>query len=77
MKVKELIKLLQECDQEKEVKIDGKNIYSVEELFFVENCVEIYADEEEEEESQDYTEFFERLVNGCELLDSLKINGVR
>ena len=83
MKVKELIELLQDCNQDKEVRIDGKPIYSVEELFFVDDCVEIYADEEEQEEetSEDMSTFFQRMSDALdaegEIFDMMKINRVQ
>ena len=60
MKVKELIELLQDCDPEKEVHIDGKPIYSVEEFFFVSDSVEIYVDESAPDD-EEMSDFFQRM----------------
>ena len=82
MKVKELIALLQECDENKEVKIDGDMmVNAVQELFF-DNEVILFSAPTEENIEEQADEFFCRLAeeleqaNG-EYLDACKINGVR
>lgn len=89
MKVKELIALLQDCNPDKEVVIDNDNIINaVQELFFDNEVVLFTAPKEEEVDDMERDEFFSSLAdtldemeevtnNFFEVIDALKINGVR
>lgn len=82
MKVKELIELLQECNQEKELTVENDNIINgIQELFFSNEVVIFTAPKEEiieEEESAFFLKLAEELEQAeGEYMDALKINGVR
>lgn len=89
MKVKELIALLQDCNPDKEVMIDNDNIINaVQELFFDNEVVLFTAPKEEEVNDMERDDFFLSLAdtlddmnevvdNFFEVVDSMKINGVR
>lgn len=89
MKVKDLIAMLQDCDQEKEVIIDNDNIINdIQEMFFDSEVVLFTAPKEEEVNDMERDEFFMSLAdtldemeevanNFFEVIDSMKINGVR
>ena len=75
MKVKDLIAMLQDCDQEKEITIDNDNIVNgVQELFFDNEVVLFTAPKEETIADMDRDEFFLSLADNGDMLDSKYIN---
>ena len=75
MKVKDLIELLQECNQEKEICIDNDNIINgIQELFFDNEVVIFTAPKEENIADMDRDEFFLSLADNGDMLDSKFIN---
>lgn len=75
MKVKDLITMLQDCDQEKEVTIDNDNIINgIQELFFDNEVVIFTAPKEENIADMDRDEFFLSLADNGDMLDSKYIN---
>ena len=75
MKVKDLIAMLQDCDQEKEITIDNDNIVNgIQELFFDNEVVLFTAPKEEAIADMDRDEFFLSLADDGDMLDSKYIN---
>lgn len=75
MKVKDLIAMLQDCDQEKEITIDNDNIVNgIQELFFDNEVVIFTAPKEENIADMDRDEFFLSLADNGDMLDSKYIN---
>lgn len=75
MKVKDLIAMLQDCDQEKEVTIDNDNIINdIQEMFFDNEVVLFTAPKEEIIADMDRDEFFLSLADNGDMLDSKYIN---
>ena len=75
MKVKDLIKLLQECNPEKEISVDNDNIINgIQELFFDDEVVIFTAPKEENIADMDRDEFFLSLADNGDMLDSKFIN---
>lgn len=75
MKVKDLIAMLQDCDQEKEITIDNDNIINgIQELFFDNEVVLFTAPKEEAIADMDRDEFFLSLADNGDMLDSKYIN---
>jgi len=75
MKVKELVAMLQDCDQEKEIPVDNDNIINgIQELFFDSEVVIFTAPKEETVEDMDRDEFFLSLADDGDMLDSKYIN---
>ena len=75
MKVKDLIAMLQDCNQEKEITIDNDNIINgIQELFFDNEVVLFTAPKEEAIADMDRDEFFLSLADNGDMLDSKYIN---
>lgn len=75
MKVKELIELLQECDENKEVKIDGDMmVNAVQELFFDNEVIIFSVPTEENIADMVRDDFFLSLADNGDMLDSKYIN---
>lgn len=75
MKVRDLIELLQDCNQEKEIVIDNDNIVNgIQELFFDNEVVLFTAPKEEIVADMDRDEFFLSLADNGDMLDSKYIN---
>lgn len=75
MKVKDLIAMLQDCDQEKEITIDNDNIVNgIQEMFFDNEVVLFTAPKEETIADMDRDEFFLSLADDGDMLDSKYIN---
>lgn len=75
MKVKDLIALLQDCNQEKEISIDNDNIVNgIQELFFDNEVVIFTTPKEENIADMDRDEFFLSLADNGDMLDSKFIN---
>ena len=75
MKVKDLIAMLQDCNQEKEIVIDNDNIVNgIQELFFDNEVVLFTAPKEETIVDMDRDEFFLSLADDGDILDSKYIN---
>lgn len=75
MKVRDLIELLQDCNQEKEIVIDNDNIVNgIQELFFDNKVVLFTAPREEIVADMDRDEFFLSLADNGDMLDSKYIN---